>query len=384
MLCDLDAFYASVEQLDHPELRGKPVVVGGLHGNRGVVSACSYEARIYGVRSAMPMVTALKLCPKAIIRPVNMKRYQEVSAKVFEIYEGFTSLIEVVSIDEAYLEVNKGKGIPTGAAIRKAVKEELGLAVSIGISSNKLLAKISSNLAKPNGMQALWPEEAPKILGGYSVRILPGVGPKTADYLKSFGIKTIADLSKQPENWYKISLGARGAELFNYVNWIDDRPLVLERDQKSIGREITFTEDISDRGEIIALLNSISEEVGCNLRKSGFQARTLSIKIRFSDFTTITRSNTPGGFLYTDQDLYKTALNVFRGIKLIKPIRLIGLQVANLEKEMQLSLFNEDKEKEAKLADIIDEINEKYGAKIIRRAGGVCQKDKLSDQPQTK
>lgn len=371
LLCDLDAFYASVEQLDHPELKGKPVIVGSIHGHRGVVSACSYEARAYGVRSAMPMVNAQRLCPNAIIRPVNMKRYQEISAKVFAIYESFTSLIEPVSIDEAYLEVGTGKGVSIATVIRKTVKEELGLAVSIGISSNKLLAKISSNLAKPDGMKTLWPKDAPEALGGYSVRIIPGVGPKTAGLFNNYGIKTVADLSKYPIDWFRSLLGVRGEELFNYVNWIDDRPLVLEREQKSMGREITFTEDISDKREMITLLNNLSEEVGHSLRKSGFKARTLGIKIRFSDFTTITRSNTSSQLLYTDRDLFKTAMSLFKELKFVKPIRLIGLQVSSLEKDVQLSLFNENQENEDKLADIIDELNEKYGGKIIRRGGGL-------------
>ncbi len=369
LLCDLDAFYASVEQLDHPELRGKPVVVGGLHGNRGVVAACSYEARSYGVRSAMPMITATRLCPEAVVRPVNMKRYRAVSAKVFAVYESFTSLIEPVSIDEAYLEVEQNKGIAVGKEIRNVVKADLGLAVSIGISSNKLLAKISSNLAKPNGIMAIWPKDAPGILGNYSIRILPGVGPKTAEYLKTFGIKTIVDLAKQPKGWFVKNLGKRGEELFDYVNWVDRRPLELEREQKSIGREITLIEDIFHREGIIPLLNELSEEVGYSLRKSGFQARTLTLKIRFSDFTTITRSNTPGGFFYTDGDLYKMARSLFEELKSLKPIRLIGIQVSNLEKELQLSLFNEAKEKEEKLADIVDKLNEKYGERIIKRGG---------------
>jgi len=370
LLCDLDAFYASVEQLDHPELKGKPVIVGGLHGNRGVVAACSYEARAFGVRSAMPTVVAKKLCPQAIIRPVNMKRYQELSAKVLNIYESFTPLIEVVSIDEAYLEVGKGRGVITGTEIRKAVQKELSLAVSIGVSSNKLLAKISSNLAKPNGLKALWPKDAPQVLGGYSVRIIPGVGPKTADFLKSFGIDNISELSKYPIGWFRNHLGARGIELFNYVNWVDERPLELNREQKSIGREITFTEDISDKEKLLAILNELSQEVGYRLRKTGFKAKTLSIKIRFPDFTTITRSKTPGYLLYTDGDLFKIAKTLFEELKLVKPLRLIGVTVSNLDKELQLSLFTEEEKNEDKLAEVIDRINEKFGNGTIKRCGG--------------
>ncbi|NLL19434.1 MAG: DNA polymerase IV, partial [Clostridia bacterium] len=231
LLCDLDAFFAAVEQLDHPELKGKPVIVGGNPDQRGVVSTCSYEARAFGVRSAMPMFMAKKLCPHGIFLPVNMKRYQEMSRQVFKIYQRFTPLIEAVSIDEAYLEVNKGAGIKCGQGIRQAVREELGLAVSIGVSSNKLLAKISSNMAKPDGLKALWPEEAPRVLGNHSVRLIPGIGPKTAERLGKYGIETIAQLSRYPLEWFRNRFGKRGEELYNFVHWRDDRPLVLDRER---------------------------------------------------------------------------------------------------------------------------------------------------------
>lgn len=367
LLCDLDAFYASVEQLDNQELRGKPVIVGGDRGTRGVVSACSYEARAYGVRSAMPMIKAKRLCPHGIIRPVNMERYQEMSELVFAIYYRFTPSIEVVSIDEAYLEVNKGEGATIAETIRKVVKEELGLPLSIGVSSNKLLAKIGSDLAKPDGMKELWRSDAPKVLGNCSVRIIPGIGPKTAEGLRRYGITTVSELSNYPVEWFKNYFGARGDEVFNYVHWKDSRPLILDREQKSIGKETTFYEDIADKGQIIATLNSLSQEVGYRLRKAGFHARTLSIKVRYYDFKTITRSNTSGQLLYTDPDIYTIALELFEALQSSKAIRLIGIQVSNFEQGMQLSLFDEDKDREIKLAKIIDELNEKYGIGAIRR-----------------
>lgn len=367
LLCDLDAFFAAVEQLDNPELRGKPVIVGGSPDGRGVVSTCSYEARAYGVRSAMPMFMAKKLCPHGIYLPVNMKRYQEMSQQVLAIYYRFTPLIEIVSIDEAYLEVNQGTGKEVAQSIRQAVKQELGLTVSIGVSSNKLLAKISSNLAKPDGCISIWPDEAPEKLGNHSIRLLPGIGPKTAEKLKSFGIETISQLSAYPREWFIHQFGSRGEELFNYAHWQDDRPLILDRERKSIGREETLPEDITDEKQILSLLNSLSSEVGYRLRKSGNLARTLTIKIRYADFKTVTRSCTSENLFYTDQDIFAAAKKLYLSLNNHPPIRLIGIQVSNFEQGRQLSLFDDRKEKEIKLANLVDQLNDKYGKGTIKR-----------------
>lgn len=367
LLCDLDAFFAAVEQLDNPELRGKPVIVGGSPDGRGVVSTCSYEARAYGVRSAMPMFMAKKLCPHGIYLPVNMKRYQEMSRQVLAIYYRFTPLIEIVSIDEAYLEVNQGTGMEVAQSIRQAVKQELGLTVSIGVSSNKLLAKISSNLAKPDGCISIWPDEAPEKLGNHSIRLLPGIGPKTAEKLKSFGIETISQLSAYPREWFIHQFGSRGEELFNYAHWQDDRPLILDRERKSIGREETLPEDITDEKQILSLLNSLSSEVGYRLRKSGNLARTLTIKIRYADFKTVTRSCTSEDLFYTDQEIFSAAKNLYLSLKNHAPIRLVGIQVSNFEHGRQLSLFDDRKEKEIKLAKLVDQLNDKYGKGTIKR-----------------
>lgn len=367
LLCDLDAFFAAVEQLDNPELRGKPVIVGGSPDGRGVVSTCSYEARAYGVRSAMPMFMAKKLCPHGIYLPVNMKRYQEMSRQVLAIYYRFTPLIEIVSIDEAYLEVNQGTGMEVAQSIRQAVKQELGLTVSIGVSSNKLLAKISSNLAKPDGCISIWPDEAPEKLGNHSIRLLPGIGPKTAEKLKSFGIETISQLSAYPREWFIHQFGSRGEELFNYAHWQDDRPLILDRERKSIGREETLPEDITDEKQILSLLNSLSSEVGYRLRKSGNLARTLTIKIRYADFKTVTRSCTSENLFYTDQDIFAAAKKLYLSLNNHPPIRLIGIQVSNFEQGRQLSLFDDRKEKEIKLANLVDQLNDKYGKGTIKR-----------------
>jgi DNA polymerase-4 len=365
LLCDLDAFFASVEQLDNPELQGKPVIVGGDPSKRGVVSTCSYEARVFGVRSAMPLKTAQRLCPEGIFLKVNMPRYQEISNKIFQIYSSFTPKIEVVSIDEGYLEVEKGQGINVAGAIRKAVKEELGLTVSVGISSNKLLAKIASDMAKPDGLRALWPNEATKVLQNRSIRIIPGIGPKTAEKFQTYGISTIAELRNQSLEWFIRHFGSRGQEIYKYTHWIDQRPLVVDREAKSIGEETTFSQDIVCKDQVISVLRSISEKVAYRLRQTGYHAKTLSIKVRFPDFTTITRSKTTEHLLYTDWDIYNTAVHLYNALKNKRPVRLIGIQVSNFGRDVQLSLFNEADEKKAKLADLLDELNDKYGKKII-------------------
>ena len=200
LLCDLDAFFASVEQRDNPAFKGRPVIVGGDPDSRGVVSTCSYEARRYGVKSAMPMKKALELCPEAIILSVNMPRYKEISDQVMEIFERFTPDIEQVSIDEAYLAVKRGAGLETAKKIRSAVRQELGLPLSIGVSANKLLAKVACQLAKPDNIKALWPEEVERVLWPLPVRVLPGVGPVTEQKLNMFGIKTVGDIASFPLN----------------------------------------------------------------------------------------------------------------------------------------------------------------------------------------
>lgn len=376
LLCDLDAFFASVEQLDHPELRGKPVIVGGDPDKRGVVSTCSYEARKFGVRSAMPLKTAQRLCPNAVFLKVNMPRYKEFSNKVLNIYQRFTDLIEVVSIDEAYLEVKKGHGKNIALEIKRAVQEELGLTVSVGVSCNKLLAKIASNMGKPNGLKSLWPNEATKVLKNCSVRIIPGIGPKTAKKLALYNIKTVADLRSRSLDWFIDHFGSRGEEIYQFAHWIDERPLVLDRERKSIGEEITFSEDIIDKDELTSVLSHISEKVGYRLRRTGYHARTLTIKVRYPDFKTVTRSKTTDR-IYTDWDIFELALDLYNSLKNRRPVRLLGIQVSNFGKDIQLSMFNEKDEKMIKLADLVDQLNDKYGKKVI--SSGIAWRKKKED-----
>jgi DNA polymerase IV len=313
LLCDLDAFYASVEQADRPELKGMPVIVGGAKGSRGVATTCSYEARKYGVRSAMPIRRAVELCPDGVFLPVNMKRYQEVSRQVGEIFEHFTPDIETVSIDEAYLAVKKGHGFATGEMIRTAVKKELGLCISIGVSENKLLAKIACELAKPDHIKALWPEEVPQVLWPLPVRVIPGVGPVTEKKLNSYGIKKVKDLADFSEKGLIRILGQYGATLKQYALGIDEREIETNQEVKSISEETTFSEDIFDRHVMLATLQEQSAGVGYRLRSRNLFAQTISIKLRFADFKTITRDITLAAATDRDSEIYGAAKDLFSG-----------------------------------------------------------------------
>jgi DNA polymerase IV len=244
LLCDLDAFFASVEQRDKPELRGKPVIVGGRPESRGVVSTCSYEARAYGVRSAMPMKKALALCPRAEVLRGNMARYLEVSRQVRQIFGQFTPQIELVSIDEAYLAVPAGSGCAVGEAIHLAVRKELGLPISVGVSVNKLLAKIACELAKPDKVDTLWPEEVAERLWPLPIRVLPGIGPVTEKNLQLLGIKTIKELAACPVSSLERILGKNTGTVLDFARGIDHRELELEHEVKSISEETTFAEDL--------------------------------------------------------------------------------------------------------------------------------------------
>ncbi|MGB9859829.1 MAG: DNA polymerase IV [Moorellaceae bacterium] len=371
LLCDLDAFFASVEQRDHPEYRGKPVIVGGDPRGRGVVSACSYEARKYGVRSAMPMKKALRLCPQCIVLPVDRWRYEQVSDQVFAIFERFTPEIEKVSVDEAYLAVPKGEGVEIAQTIRKAVREELDLSLSVGVSSNKLLAKMACELAKPDGLRAVWPEEVPQIIWPLPVGNLPGVGAKTERVLKTMGIYTIGDLVGKGEAEIIERLGSAGRELLLFARGIDYRRLETVQEAKSLGKETTFEQDKWDREEVIAALAFLCGEVGYRLRSYRLKCRTVTLKIRRGDFSTYSRSRTLAVDTDLDGDIYRAAKELFEKSGVKPPWRLIGVQVGGLgPKDIeQLSLEAGDgKQKEEKLLGAVDTLRRKYGKSVVQRA----------------
>jgi len=370
LLCDLDAFFASVEQLDNPDLRGKPVLVGGSPEGRGVVSTCSYEARKYGIRSAMPMKKAISLCPQAIIIRGRMSRYKEVSLQVRNIFERFTPDIEFVSIDEAYLAVKEGRGFETGTAIHDAVRNELRLPISVGVSVNKLLAKIACELGKPNNIATLWPEEIREKLWPLSVRSLPGVGPVAEKNLNSLGIKTIEELAAYPADALKHILGSNAEAVHNYAHGIDNRELELEHQAKSISEETTFAEDIFDHETMKSVLMELSSGVGYRLRSSGITAKTITLKLRYRDFKTINRSLTIPETIYCDRDIYLAAVTLFEKNCGSPPWRLVGVQASGFEQGSQVSLFNslEENKKETRLTETRDKLRKKFGSDVIIQA----------------
>lgn len=365
LLCDLDAFYASVEQIDRPELQGQPVIVGGDPEGRGVVSTCSYEARKFGVRSAMSMKKAVEFCPDAVVLPVNMKRYREMSGQVFAIFERYSPDIEPVSIDEAYLGLKKGEGEIAARAIRAAVKEELSLPISIGVSMNKLLAKIACEQAKPDNVQTFWFDEVPGRLWPLPVKILPGVGPATEKKLLRYGIKTVGDLTGFSDDSLHSFLGKSGLALKKYAMGQDERKIETDHERKSISEETTFPKDVFDREKILQVLLKLSEEVGYRLRSKGLEAKTISLKLRFADFKTITRDLTLSEATNRDAEIYHRVEKLFLRYSGKPPWRLVGVKASGFEESKQLSLLSSNCENERKITRIKDRLRDKYGREIL-------------------
>ncbi len=294
---DLDAFYASVEQRDNPALRGKPVVVGGSPEGRGVVAAASYEVRRFGVRSAMPMRTALSLCPQAIRVQPRFDVYSRVSRQVMDIFRRVTPLIEPLSLDEAYLDVTDsvtGDRSPEDMAadIRRWVADELGLTVSVGVATSKSVAKIASDINKPDGLTVVPPGTEREFLAPLPAARMSGVGPKTSERLAAEGVRTIGDLAAKPEEWFAARLGKVGPYLRRLALGLDDRAVVVEREPKSVSAETTLAQDSDDPELLMDLVGRLSHRVAARLERSGLEGRTVKLKLRLADFTTFTRQET--------------------------------------------------------------------------------------------
>jgi DNA polymerase-4 len=347
---DMDAFFASVEQLDNPELRGKPVAVGGS-GERSVVAAASYEARKFGVRSAMPSVIAKRLCPDLIFVKHNFNRYTEVSGAIHEIFREYTDLIEPLSIDEAFLDVtedkkNIGSATVIAKKIRNEIKSKTGLTASAGVSVNKFLAKIASDINKPDGLYVIRPEAAEKFIEELVVEKFYGIGRVTAQKMHKLGIHTGADLKK----WDRVSLvrnfGKSGVFFYDIVRGIDDRPVEPDQERKSVGTELTYEKDLTTRFEVIAELYKLEKELMERLEHSEATGRTITLKVKFSDFRQITRSKTLQNYIRDFETLHKEVLEIRKSLKLEGTrIRLLGLSISNLETEdcddRQLFLFED-------------------------------------------
>lgn len=348
---DMDAFFASVEQLDNPELRGKPVAVGGS-GERSVVAAASYEARKFGVRSAMPSVTAKKLCPELIFVRHHFERYNEVSSIVFEIFREYTDLVEPLSIDEAFLDVTDDRS-KTGSAtliakkIKAEIREKTGLTASAGISINKFLAKIASEVKKPDGLFVIPPEKAEKYIEALPIEKFYGIGKVTAEKMHKLGIHNGSDLKR----WDLLSLirnfGKIGAFYYDIVRGIDERPVEPFSERKSVGTELTFEKDLTTNFEIIAELYKIEKELMKRLEEAGTSGRTVTVKVKFADFRQITRSKTVQNYIRDFDTLHKEVSEIRKSLELPgNLIRLLGISISNLETDecadRQMTLFDEN------------------------------------------
>ncbi|QSQ27912.1 DNA polymerase IV [Pyxidicoccus parkwayensis] len=369
---DMDAFYASVEQRDNPALRGKPIIVGG-HAQRGVVVAASYEVRPFGVRSAMPMARALKAAPHAIVVKPRFSAYAEASEQVFSIFERYTPLIEPLSLDEAFLDVTASVGLfgsPAEIArrIRKEIADELSLPASAGIAPVKFVAKIASDLAKPNGQREVRPEEMVAFLAALPVSRLWGVGPKTEEALKLAGLRTIGDVAAREPEWLEERLGSSGRHLWELSQGIDSREVVPDRAAKSVGAEDTFEEDLTGVDALKPHVHSQALRVARRLRRAGVKSRVVQLKLKFADFTLITRRTTLREATDDGQTLYRTALELLERSHEGKPIRLTGVSVQLDEVPPQLGLFPAAPPRTAKLNAALDKIAERFGSKAITTA----------------
>jgi DNA polymerase-4 len=385
---DMDAFYASVEQRDNPSLRGKPVIVGG-HAQRGVVLAASYEVRPFGVRSAMPMARAMKLAPQAIVVPPRFAAYAKASEQVFSIFERYTPLIEPLSLDEAFLDVTASVGLfgtPMEMArrIRKEIAAEASLPASAGIASVKFVAKIASDLAKPNGQREIRAEETVAFLAKLPVSRLWGVGQKTEEELTRAGVKTIGDVAARGAGWMEERFGSQGRHLWELSRGHDLREVIPDRAAKSVGAEDTFEEDLRGMDLLRPHVHSQALRVGRRLRKAGVKGRVVQLKVKFSDFTLVTRRTTLAVPTDDGQMLYRTAIELLERAHEGKPIRLTGVSVQSLGEEapQQLGLFSAPPPpRSAKLNAALDRIADKFGSKAITTADLAEQGGEAEDDP---
>ena len=377
---DLDAFYCSVEEIQKPELRGQPFAVGGKPTERGVVASCSYAARAVGVRSAMPMSRAIRLCGNLIIVPGRHKLYSEYSEKVMNKLRGLTPFVEQISIDEAFLDISDIRQAPARRALdlQTAIKNELHLPSSIGIASSKLVAKIATEVGKksnnkrnepPFGLTIVPAGDETKFLAPLPADMLWGVGPKTSARLAELGIHTIGDIAGWPERELVNLFGENGRDLWQHAQGIDNRPIMTEYETKSISQETTFNVDVRDEKTLEKTLRELSMQVGRQLRKNDLAGKTVKLKIRWSDFTTITRQVTLPTSTDNDDEILRTAIKLMKTVR--KPnqlVRLIGVGVSGIGAPLrQLSLWDVGSEKSRKLQEIIDKLQEKYGRDIIHK-----------------
>jgi DNA polymerase-4 len=383
MHVDLDAFFVSVEQAEKPELRGKPVVVGGRPDRRGVVAAASYEARAFGLHSGMPLTTAYRLCPQAIFIEGSFHKYRRASQGFMAILADFSPYLEPLGLDEAYLDVTGFESIhgsisQMASDIKQRVKDELGLCASVGIAGGKVVAKIASDLSKPDGLLEVALGTERSFLSPLPVAKLPGIGKKSERLLNSFGVHTLGQLATLPTDTLKYHFGAHSESMHRHASGIDDRAIEPPAAAKSISRETTFGTDTIDQAVLKATLSYLSERVGSQLRQHGKQARCVTIKLRYADFTTVTRNHTLTQATDSDRSIFNTGFRLLeRQLSQQKQlVRLIGIGVTSLsEPGRQLDMLDASSQRQEKLDRAVDRIRRRYGFTAIQTGRTLPLKD---------
>ena len=389
MHVDLDAFYVAVEQVRDPSLIGKPVIVGGDPNGRGVAATASYEARAFGIHSAMPLSTAKRLCPQAIFLRGDYREYGRVSKEFHAILRDYTPLAQPMGLDEAYLDVTgcepvvqalsgaadadvaspEKLGRAAGESIRKRVRDELTIAASVGIASGRLVAKIASDAAKPDGLLVVPFGEEAEFLAPRPVRDLPGLGPKAEAELSRQGVRTLRQLASMPETHLKSLFGKWGASLAERARGIDPTEVACDREAaKSVSREGTYAKDIVDKQVLLATMRGFAESIGAELRRAQRRTRCVTLKLRYNDFSTITRSHTLDHATFGDDVLYEQGARLLRDAlaKDGRPVRLIGLGTSNFtDDSVQLDLFDSSEQSEEELLHNIDRLRAKYGRRVL-------------------
>jgi DNA polymerase IV len=370
----MDAFYAAVEQRDRAELRGRPVIVGGDPRGRGVVSAASYEARPFGVRSAMPIGRAARLCPHAVFLPVDMEKYQRVSTEVMRILATFSPLVEQISVDEAFIDLTGtaslfGASVAAVREIKRRIRAEVGLTASAGLASNKFVAKVASDLHKPDGLVVVPPGDEVRFLAPLPVERLWGAGGVTTRELHALGLKTIGQLQALPGEVLRRRFGAHGDHLHDLAFGLDPRSVAPEATAKSMGAEETFGHDCRDPRRLRAVLRGQAERVSAELRREGVAAACVTLKLRFADFCTLTRRWTAEP-TQDGLEIYRRAATLLERVELSQPVRLIGVSASHLapEGQGQLPLLDVSAVRRERLAQAVDGLTRRFGEGTVRPA----------------
>jgi DNA polymerase-4 len=372
MHIDMDAFFAAIEQRDHPEYRGKPVVVGALPGHRGVVSTCSYEARAYGIRSAMPIIQAHRRCPQAIYVTPDHRLYVAVSRQVMAVLERVSPVVEPISIDEAFVDITGlerlvGRPLDIGRRAKQLILEATQLTASVGIAPNRLVAKIASDYQKPDGLTVVPPEQVLDFLGPMPVGRLWGVGPRMQKALAALGIRTVAELRAWPQSQLARRFGAAWARaLAEQSRGVASDEVGGEWERKSISKETTFDEDVTGAEVILETLLELSAGVGRTTRREGLRGLTVTLKIRFPDFETHTRQATLDHAISSDRQIFAAARSLYQASGFAgRPVRLIGVGLSDWESSGQLDLSFVADEKESRLFAAVDKIKNRFGRDAI-------------------